>query len=132
MTDGPNDAWYALDALRRARKRVAKGWCRYVDARCAEGGPVNIDDLSARKWSAVGALRLAAYGAEDADPAKPRDFFARQRAYVMAILAFQEAADGPIVPYNNHSKRTQAQVVAAFDAAIRITAQRSSKEEEKG
>jgi hypothetical protein len=93
-----------LDLLRRARERVANGWCQYrvwshdMQEYCAWGS-LEIEEIpAARKAEAMIRLSMELPTENRRRP----NFYAGQ----------------DVIIFNNASGRTQAEIVALFDAAI--------------
>ena len=94
-----------LEVLRAARERIAKGWTRGTAARNAAGRSVNVRDPGAVQFCAVGAIMAACDG--DTDTA----------CVIRDLFADANGLDDPVSTWND-SRRTQADVLAAFDRAI--------------
>jgi hypothetical protein len=90
------------DKLREARALIERGWtqCRYaIDAK---GVSVDVNSRKAVAWCATGALYRSFEGAD----------------WREASDLLSEVAGGYITCWNDSHIRTQAEVLAAFDAAI--------------
>jgi len=101
-----------LAILRRARALVAKdgGWTRGRDARDARGREVDIKSRAARAFCVGGACVRATSGM--CDELLLGDVFEAMRA-VIGVRGEHAISD-----WNDKPRRTQKQVVAAFDKAI--------------
>lgn len=96
----------ALDVLRAARERLTPdgAWTQGYGARDANGKPIDPKSPRAVCWCLIGAL--AAAGAEE-----------KQIFYAAQWLT--TAGSWNTLPrWNDDPSRTQAEVLAAFDAAI--------------
>lgn len=89
-----------VEILRRARERIARGWCQHVNARAADGREVEPSDRAV-EWCAVGAVW------RDVDA-----LLAVER--VLQLRGFSDA----LWVWNDQPGRTQAEVLALFDEAI--------------
>jgi len=106
----------ALEILREARARVARGWCQGTSGEDGDGNAIEPWSPAAQRWSAVGALvavwddlRKASSDRED------------------AIAAFQEAnlsllavVGGRLRAWNDMPSRSRNDVITAFDRAIEL------------
>ena len=96
------------EQLRAAQVLVARGWCRRHMAEDALGRSVHVNDLakiSATKYCLIGACyAVGAIGVG-----------AVVRQYLRRILRVEWEGD-----WNDAPGRTQAEVLAAFDAAIAL------------
>lgn len=98
-------------SLGHARELVAVGWCQGAEARDRSGRVVDAWDTEAESWSVLGALTAVAVDADE-DVATVHE---------VASMALALAIDQPRVDlrtWNEEPGRTQAEVVAAFDAAL--------------
>ena len=96
-----------LDILVAARAKIAQGWCQGAYAKDAKGEATESLSPDAERWCSAGAI-TASTGAND--------FFAREAARD----AFVKAIDaGNLALWNDAPGRTQAEVLAVFDEAIR-------------
>jgi hypothetical protein len=107
----------AFEILRGARALIAAGWCREDQATDEDGNSVDFDDPAAKHFCALGALERVsdrgpawniAYGCL-CDAANVKG----ERGTVATLF-------GPLVAWNDREGRTRAQVVAAFDEAMKI------------
>lgn len=96
-----------VDILRAARALVAKEWTRRASARDSAGIACAANDEGARSWCMVGALAVVTHGALE---------YATEA--VADVLGMERSADHRISDWNDAPGRTQADVIAAFDAAI--------------
>lgn len=102
----------AVTLLRRARERLARGWCQWSAAVDPDGWPTRAESSKAVAWCLTGALE-AEVGRED--------WFDRQEmieATLLLNLAEPRVKGGP--DWNNMRSRTQKQVLAVVDRAIAI------------
>jgi hypothetical protein len=112
----------AAAMITEARGLVVRGWCQGTHARDRRGLEVPAWSSEARSWSLLGAL-LASWQHHEADT---RD------SDVVAHLADAEALGGAtkvlgeavgaasLEQWNDEPQRTQADVLEAFDRALRI------------
>jgi hypothetical protein len=112
----------AAAMVSEARGLVVDGWCQRASARDRRGAEVPAWSEEARCWSLLGAL-LASWHRHDADS---------RRADVVAHLADAEALGGAtqilgeavgttsLARWNDEPLRTQADVIEAFDRALRL------------
>ncbi len=102
------------DLLKDARGLVAASWTQHADARTAGGAAVKAWDSAAVSWSLLGALvasyeRLLAAG----------DEALALTALASACVLLGEVLDSDsLTDWNDLPGRTQAQVLAALDAAL--------------
>lgn len=95
------------ERLIAARDLVAKGWTQGVYARDANDRYTPYGGPNACKFCASGAV------------AHVTDIFLQ--SFEDALTLLKRAIDGKaVVPWNDASERTQAEVVAAFDRAIEL------------
>lgn len=102
MTEAAN-ATSAL--LTKARASIAEGWTQNIYARDAQGESVSSKAESAVCWCAAGAMAKHVRGDGS-----------QSEAYALLMLAMH-CTD--IAAWNDSAKRTQAEVLAAFDLAIK-------------
>lgn len=94
-----------VDSLRKARELVAKGWTKRAFARKRNGKICVLDSKDACSFCASGAMRRIMGG----------------ESYIEGWKMLERAIDPySIIAWNDDPKRTQAEVVAAFDRAIAI------------
>lgn len=86
------------EVLRKARALVKEGWCQQDLLRQEYGKTL---------YCALGALDTATGGPSDNTPAYKR------------MLRVTRAVDGQLSEWNDAKGRTKAQVLAAFDRAIK-------------
>lgn len=106
----------AVAILEEARERIEKGWTQGAFARNSVGDAVNEDSEQACAWCVTGALMAAPRIAVD-DAAR---FYLHK-----AIASIDDASQHSLASWNDAPDRTQEEVLAAFDAAIKIA--RSSR-----
>ncbi|ORE90214.1 hypothetical protein ATO13_23301 [Stappia sp. 22II-S9-Z10] len=100
----------AVGILRDARGYIERGWAQGDAARDDDGFACTVESRKAVRWCALGAIGAAG-----------RRFPQRDRD--TALTALYRAVGTPTISFWNDSpRRTQADVLAAFDRAIRITA----------
>lgn len=100
-----------VKVLRKARALVAKGWTQGTYARSKSGRPVKHLGRAAARFCAIGALDVAAHSSGD------------RFTYSDARDALRQAVGVHLLPeWNDESGRTKADVLAAFDRAIRAEA----------
>lgn len=97
-----------LDDLRAARELVAAGWCQGESALGKRGNIVSIFDDHAVAFCASGACERAASRRDEMTEHSERLHFA-----LLAVIQVDDVAE-----WNDAPERTQADVVAAFTAAI--------------
>jgi len=98
------------------RDLVVQGWSQGADARDSDQNPVHPWSSEARSWSILGSIVC---GDETRRGRVPID----QLACAAILLA--HAVDTPsLSKWNDQPGRTQAQAVAAFDAALASAAER--------
>lgn len=98
--------------LTQARAVIERGWCQGCFARDAEGQPVAATDPLAETFCIRGATRVVS----------PNDD-ARERAHwhlENAIIDVTQRSYTSLASYNDDPGRTQAEVLAVFDAAIKL------------
>ncbi|HET7857135.1 MAG TPA: hypothetical protein VFL41_11820 [Gaiellaceae bacterium] len=112
----------AAAMVTEARGLVVGGWCQGANARDKRGAEVPAWSEDARSWSLLGAL-LASWHRHEANA---------HQADVVAHLADAEALGGAtqvlgdavgttsLANWNDEPARTQADVVGAFDRALRL------------
>jgi hypothetical protein len=106
----------AREVLMNGRDLVVQGWSQGADARDSDQDPVHPWSSEARSWSVLGAIIC---GDEMRKGRVPID----QLASAAVMLA--GALDTPsLTKWNDQPGRTQAQAVAAFDAALASAAER--------
>lgn len=95
-----------LAVLLYARKLIAeeRRWCRHSFARSWFGIPVPAHSRLARRYCALGAIKRAG-----SDLGLP---------FGAAAARLQEQAGRQVPTWNDHPRRSHAEVLAAFDAAI--------------
>ena len=105
-----------LEVLRNGRDLVIQGWTQGADARDAEQNPVPAWSAQARSWSVLGAVICG----DDTHLGR----VAIDRLAGAAVL-LSRALDAPsLSKWNDQPGRTQADAVAAFDAALASAAER--------
>lgn len=105
-----------LQMLVRASNLVRKGWCQNFCATDREGNVVATDSPRAAKWCAFGAIRAVRRHEMKfcVTEAEQDQLAISEDEALTALGGFSE-----IVNYSEALGRTQAEVVARFDAAIR-------------
>lgn len=98
-----SDSTEVIDALKQARERVARGWCRQAYARDAAHSAVGYRSPRAVEWCSDGAIFVVEH--EDGRPY----YYLRRAIGTPAIHIWNDAKE-----------RTQAEVLAAFDKAIAL------------
>jgi hypothetical protein len=99
-----------------ARELVAQGWSQGAEARNSDQNPVHPWSSEARSWSVLGAIVC---GDETRRGRVPIDLLAS------AAILLAHAVDTPsLSKWNDRPGRTQAEAVAAFDAALASAAER--------
>lgn len=93
--------------LKRALKKVERGWTQGPFAVDREGRSVSVKSPAACRWCLDGAL-MAAAGGEGDNYQKARDFI------IKAIN------DDRWISWNEEPGRTKRQVIAAFKRAIKL------------
>jgi hypothetical protein len=106
----------ARDILSNARDLVGQGWTSGADARDRDGLPVHPWSTDARSWSVLGAVIC---GDETHQGRVPID-----RLATAAVLLADAIGTPSLVNWNDEPGRTQADALAAFDAAIASAAER--------
>jgi hypothetical protein len=102
--------------LTAARNLIAKkGWCQGALARTIAGGTVPTDSPGAASWCMVGAIEHCS------NDALPLSIETNARRLIMSALDICS-----IPAWNDHPGRTKAEVLAAFDKAIKIAKQKES------
>jgi hypothetical protein len=102
------------------RNLVASGWTQGADARDEKQKPVHPWSTEARAWSVLGALICG-------DEANPGHVAIGRLARAAVLLA--GAMDtSSLAKWNDEPGRTQADAVAAFDAALASAAERPQGE----
>lgn len=100
-----------LAVLKKARALVARGWCQGAAARARNNRRVATDHAGASRFCAWGALARAA---------GPKEHGMREATYLLcAILKVNGLSD-----FNDAKGRTKAEVLAAFDRAIKLAGRR--------
>jgi hypothetical protein len=102
--------------LRNGRDLVATGWTSGADARTLKGQAVHPWSVDATSWSVLGALVC---GDEARQGRVPID-----RIATAVVLLASTLGTASLVGWNEEPGRTQADAVAAFDAAIASAAER--------
>jgi hypothetical protein len=105
-----------LRVLWNARKLVAQGWTQGADARDRDGRPVHPWSSKARSWSTLGAIVC---GDETHQGRVAIGSLAEAVVLVAAVVDASSLND-----WNDESARTQADVLAAFDATIASDSER--------
>lgn len=90
-----------LQVLRKARARVARGWCQRDLAKTKGGRSCNPTDKEAARFCAYGALDSLGYDTADA---------------TLVLRTF--VPRGHIASFNDAPGRKKSEVVALFDKAI--------------
>lgn len=99
--------------LTKARAVIERGWCQGSFARDAQGQPIEATDPLAETFCIRGATRAVA----------PNDDDVRARAHRHledVIIALTDGDCDSIASYNDDTSRTQAEILAVFDAAIKL------------
>jgi hypothetical protein len=104
------------DILTNGRDLVVQGWTTGADARDREGLPVHPWSGDARSWSVLGAIIC---GDETHQGRVPISRLAHAAVLLAHALDTQSLSK-----WNDAPGRTQADAVAAFDAAIASAAER--------
>lgn len=118
-----------VNLLTQARAVIERGWCQGSFARDAQGQPIEATDPLAETFCIRGATRVIA----------PNDDDVRARAHrhledVIIALTDGDCRYNPrgsgaylymvlydsIASYNDDTSRTQAEILAVFDAAIKL------------
>jgi len=94
----------------KARDLVAKGWCQGFMARDKDGHMCDVGGPQAASFCLLGSLRRI--GAIDCNNKIPDDM---DHVMMTSLGAFN------YVTWNDHPRRTQAEVVNFFDRCIEIT-----------
>jgi Domain of unknown function (DUF1905) len=113
LSDGPRGrerGFLRLRVLWNARKLVAQGWTQGADARDRDGRPVHPWSPNARSWSMLGAIVCG-------DETHQGRVALGSLAEAVVIVASAVDASS-LNDWNDESVRTQADVLAAFDATI--------------
>jgi hypothetical protein len=98
------------------RDLVAQAWTQGADARDLDERPVHPWSAEARSWSVMGAIIC---GDDTHQGRVPIDRLAR------AAVLLAGAVDAPsLSKWNDEPGRTQAEAIAAFDAALASAAER--------
>jgi hypothetical protein len=106
------------DTLIKARGWIARGWCQRTSARAADGSQVMAADALATQWCAVGACARASF---DDIPTERIHLFDNALATLRDVIAARDSnysRSEPVAVFNDAHGRTQAEVLAVFDAAI--------------
>lgn len=98
-----------LEILRAGRARIERGWCQGAFARDANGHDVLSRSPRARAWCTSGAVEF------DSRPMSAGAFAAH--VALCAALPADWIEDGA-ASWNDAPGRTQAEVLALYDAAI--------------
>jgi hypothetical protein len=106
----------SLDILKSGRRLVAQGWTSGADARNRDNRPVHPWSSEARAWSVLGAIIC---GDETHQGRVPISQLAQA-----AVLLAHAVETESLTKWNDAPGRTQADAVAAFDAAIASAAER--------
>lgn len=93
------------EVLIAARALIVKGWCRGTAAKNARNAAVPVDDPTASKFCAIGAVRCVAG-------------FIGANGAIMALCDFVPAGVG-LTTFND-SKRNKRDVLRIFDKAIAL------------
>ncbi len=102
-----------VNLLTQARAVIERGWCQGCFARDAQGQPIESTDPLAETFCIRGATRVIA----------PNDDDVRARAHRHledVIIALTDGDCDSIASYNDDTSRTQAEILAVFDAAIKL------------
>lgn len=94
-----------VEALRKARALIKKGWCQGFFAQTSDGEEVDANDRRARKWCASGAV-FAQKG------------HGRIVGDALSVLS-RVVETSSISDWNDAPVRTKREVLAAFDRAIK-------------
>lgn len=101
------------ELLIRARGRIEKGWCQGAYAKNADGDGVGATDPDATSFCIRGAILAVG----------PLDYSVRSPAYGLLENVVDRISQSPcdsLAGYNDAPERTQAEVLAVFDAAIAL------------
>jgi hypothetical protein len=101
-----------LRLLQDARELVADAWCRGADARNARGAEVDPWDDEAASWSILGALVAVL----EREATESGEIALEDLAAALYALADLIETDS-LVAWNDHPRRSQAEVVRALDTA---------------
>jgi hypothetical protein len=104
------------EVLRNGRDLVVQGWTQGADARDAEQTPVHPWSAEARSWSVLGAVIC---GDDSHEGQVPIDRLAAAAVHLSRAIEAQSLSR-----WNDEPGRTQADAVAAFDAALASAAER--------
>jgi hypothetical protein len=98
------------------RELVARGWTQGADARDADQRPVHAWSAEARSWSVLGAMICG-------DASRPGQVPIDQLASAAVLLA-GAVETSSLSKWNDEPGRTQAEAIAAFNAALASAAER--------
>lgn len=104
------------EILRNARDLVTRGWTQGADARDADENPVHPWSAEARSWSVLGAIICG----DDTHAGQ----VPIERLAVAAVLLAGALETASLTQWNDEPGRTQADAIAAFDAALASAAER--------
>jgi hypothetical protein len=106
----------AREVLENGRELVAQGWSQGAEARDSDQNAVHPWSSEARSWSVLGAIVC---GDETRRGRVPIDQLA-----TAAILLAHSVDTPSLSKWNDQPGRTQAEALAAFDAALASAAER--------
>ena len=106
----------ARQILMNGRELVAQGWSQGADARDMDQRPVHPWSSEARSWSVLGAIIC---GDSTRQGRVPIDRLAEA-----AVLLAGAVDTASLSKWNDQPGRTQAEALAAFDAALASAAER--------
>ena len=109
-------AFLPQEILRNGRDLVVQGWTQGADARDDAQNPVHPWSAEARSWSVLGAVIC---GDDNHQGQVPID-----RLAAAAVLLSQVLERQSLSQWNDEPGRTQADAVAALDAALASAAER--------
>lgn len=101
------------DLLIRARELIEKGWCQGAYAKDADGESVGATAQGATAFCIRGAILAVG----------PLDYAVRAPAYNLLENIVDQITQSPcdsLAGYNDAPGRTHAEILAVFDAALRL------------
>lgn len=105
----------ASEFLDSAKALIEKGWCQQATARDCNDNRVDPYTPEAVEWDIVGALLLAGWRVPIGE--RPPVTILGRKFLRSAIGAHN---DNGFAVYNDYRSRTKAQILGAFDEAIRL------------